>query len=285
MGCLNSTGQFEHWFGNIHLSGPCNRACYFCIGQHMMELDKYNNLDKWPLEGFNEFVEQCNAKNIKEVNLTGSNTDPLLYKHINVLNASLRLEIPWVKIGIRTNGVVAWKKPGILRLFDKVSFSIPSFDYTIYRKIMGYGQPPDIAMILERYRGEKKANIVLSPFSAGNDLNTTIHIFSMRGVTKINLREPYGQPRVGDPFKSREVPLRYTYGMPTYAIKGAEVTYWDVHHVEVESVNLYANGNVSLTYPITKGYIPGDGGEVKDQSHWKEHKRHNPQWINHKANG
>lgn len=41
--------------------------------------------------------------------------------------------------------------------------------------------------------------------------------------------------------------------------------YWDVHHVEVESVNLYANGRVSETYPITEGH--SDKGFV------------NPQWM------
>lgn len=62
MGCLNSEGKFEHWFGNIHLSGRCNRSCYFCIGQHMMVLDKYNVLDKFPLDGLDEFVKQCQEK-------------------------------------------------------------------------------------------------------------------------------------------------------------------------------------------------------------------------------
>ena len=48
----------------------------------------------------------------------------------------------------------------------------------------------------------------------------------------------------------------------------------DVHYVEVESVNLYANGRVSITYPITKGYDPSGvvfpqftfpGGRVHEQ--------------------
>lgn len=44
------------------------------------------------------------------------------------------------------------------------------------------------------------------------------------------------------------------------------VTYWDVHYVEVESVNLYANGLVSETYPVTAGHHPT--GFVLDQSHF-----------------
>ena len=62
MGCLNADSGFSHWFGNIHLSGPCNRACYFCIGQHMMALDPFNNLDEWPLVGLDDFVRKCQER-------------------------------------------------------------------------------------------------------------------------------------------------------------------------------------------------------------------------------
>lgn len=64
MGCLNYNKGFEHWFGNIHLSGPCNRACYFCIGQHMMAVDAENNLNTWPLLGIEEFVVLCQQAGI-----------------------------------------------------------------------------------------------------------------------------------------------------------------------------------------------------------------------------
>src|SRR3990172_8839296 len=105
MGCLNSTGQFEHWFANIHFSGPCNRACYFCIGQHMMALDSLNNLDTWPLKNLDEFIQACKERDISEINLTGSNTDPLLYRHISKLHDYLEHHIPNLVLGVRTNGV------------------------------------------------------------------------------------------------------------------------------------------------------------------------------------
>ncbi len=75
MGCLNDEGQFPHWFGNIHLSGPCNRSCYFCIGQHMMALDKENNLNKTP-ENLGRFIGECTERKVKEVCITGTNTEP-----------------------------------------------------------------------------------------------------------------------------------------------------------------------------------------------------------------
>jgi hypothetical protein len=66
--------------------------------------------------------------------------------------------------------------------------------------------------------------------------------------------------------------------MPTYRWKDMLVTYWDVHYCEVESVNLYANGRVSLTYPITKGH--DYRGKVIPQEQWgAEHGRHVEQWV------
>lgn len=86
-----------------------------------------------------------------------------------------------------------------------------------------------------------------------------------------------GPPRA----ESREVVdveplLLQVLGMPSYNYRGMSVTYWDVHYVEVESVNLYANGSVSITYPITKGYDPS--GLVLDQSHFPGGRIHE-QWL------
>src|SRR5437762_5702074 len=117
MGCLNSEGQFFHWFANIHLSGPCNRACYFCIGQHMMELDPLNNLNLWPLKNIDEFLDCCLDKDVNEINLTGSNTDPLLYNHIPELKAYLEENIPNLIFGIRTNGEFFYCQGGKERLY------------------------------------------------------------------------------------------------------------------------------------------------------------------------
>ena len=148
MGCLNSNGNFNHWFGNIHLSGPCNRACYFCIGQHMMALDSLNNLNKWPLKNIDVFVDECLEKGISEVNVTGSNTDPLLYDHMNELYEYLKDRIPNLKFGLRTNGVLLESRPDRWKMFDKLSISITSLDPEMYCRTMGMGTPPNVEKIL-----------------------------------------------------------------------------------------------------------------------------------------
>lgn len=286
MGCLNSQGQFSHWFGNIHLSGPCNRACYFCIGQHMPGLDPINNLGTWPLPGMDEFLAKCREHGVKEINLTGSDTDPLLYRHLPELTAFLRREIPGAVLGIRTNGILEDRNPALIDLFDKGSISVTSFDQELYKKTMGRGYPPDIEAFLRRHPNFRvKGNVVLCPETVArdnmgrSDLDATLEHFAFNKFKKVNIREPYGQSHIGDPLKGTQFDQIGTiYGMPIYNVYGMQVTYWDVHYVEVESVNLYANANVSVTYPVTKGHDPVLG-TVFDQSNFQIGRQFD-QWKN-----
>lgn len=276
MGCLNSQGQFQHWFANIHLSGPCNRACPFCIGQHMMSLDSYDNLDQWPLENFDEFVKSCLEHGVKDINVTGTNTDPLLYKHTPLLKEALESSIPDLKFGLRTNGVLAQARPDLMKLYDKMSVTVCSFDPTVYKTMMGRGKAPDMETILKQnaHMESIKVNVVLGPentagrtFDPESDIYKTLDHCSKLGVKRVNMREPYGQPHVGDPLKGKAEQIKTTLGMPTYQWGQSEVTWWDVHYVEVESVNLYASGKISVTYPITLGH-DDQAGKVEDQSNF-----------------
>jgi pyruvate-formate lyase-activating enzyme len=292
MGCLNSNQGFSHWFSNIHFSGACNRSCYFCIGQHMMALDPYDNLDKRNLDGFDEFIQKCLEHDIKEVNFTGSNTDPLLYKHQAALIADLHAAISDVKIGLRTNGALILKNPYLWSLYDKASISVTTLDPELYVKTMGQGSPPDLEKIIAlRPSLPLKVNVVLCPEILvpkasdpyqREDLLLTIKKLRQLGIKKINLREPYGQPHIGDPMKRfGMLKTGEVLGMPLYGIGDTDVVYWDVHYVEVESVNLYANGVVSVTYPITKGHDPVTG-DVKDQGNFEKSGRIREQWLNSK---
>ena len=274
MGCLNDR-SFEHWFGNIHLSGPCNRACYFCIGQHMMALDAMNNLKKWPLENIEAFVAQCKARGVKDVNLTGSNTDPLLYRWHHVLTTYLRRKLPGVKLGIRTNGVMTDKFEKLAHLYDKGSVSITSFDPKVYAATMGHGAPPDVERILG-FMKELKVNVVLCPETVGGDLFETLAELERMGVRKINVREPYGQTHIGDPLAGVLERDGTVLDMPAYRLGGASVTYWDVHYVAVSSVNLFAQGRISEEYSVTGGHAPT--GIVRDQSHFGQG-RQQEQWL------
>lgn len=245
----------------------------------MMALDALNNLKQWPLLGLDKFITKCLEYNVTEINLTGTNTEPLLFEHHKKLADTLRERIPDVILGLRTNGALVLNKPHIWNLYDKASITLPSFDQDIYTKQMGKGRVPNIKKILEiKGPQEIKINIVLGPENY-TDITNTLEKLSGLGVKKVNLREPYGQPHVGDPLVDIKERAGEILGMPQYNWNGMRVTYWDVHYVHVESVNLYAQGKVSLTYPITKGH-DDKTGTVMDQSHWKQTGRHNKQWIN-----
>ena len=254
MGCLNDKGQFAHWFGNIHLSGPCNRSCYFCIGQHMMALDSQNNLAKIP-DNLDRFLGLCWEKGVKEICLTGTNTDPLLYKRTRELTNYIKGKMDGTPLAIRTNGV-AYNRMDF-GCFDKASLTICSFNEEINVKMMG-GKGCDLPRILEENPlMDIKVNVVLGPENAEKDVWHTLDCLAYHGVRRVNLREPYGQPHVGNPFaKIGRIREKTVLGMPAYFWGGLEATYWDVHYVEVESVNLYAQGRLSLTYPITQGHDP-----------------------------
>lgn len=241
----------------------------------MMALDPLNVLDTWLLPSLDEFITKCLLQKVTEINVTGSNTDPLLYKHLPELKGYLEKYIPHLTFGIRTNGALILKHPELWSLFDKGSISFPSFRQEVYAKMMGSGQVPDLEKILKDLAWIPKVNIVLGPENLPY-LIETISLLGELGVQKINIREPYGQPHIGDPLTSfSQDSVRF--GMPVYKIHGTEVIYWDVHYVEVESVNLYANGRVSLTYPITKGHIPT--GKVEDQNHFLKSGRVRSQWL------
>ena len=282
MGCLNSEQAQPDWhgFANIHFSGPCNRSCYFCIGQHMMALDPLNNLDQWPPKNLEAFVDECLARNISEVNLTGSNTDPLLYRHTRKLREYLSERIPNLVFGVRTNGAAIFSHQDDWDLFDKGSISYTSADPAIYKKTMGQGNPPNIKSVQRVTKFPLKVNIVLCPEILNGDLEATLNYLAECGIQKVNLREPYGQPHIGNPVEQNPefVRLEDLFGMPRYAYRGMSVVYWDVHYVHVESVNLYANGEVSVDYPVTRGHCRATG-KVEGQENFTKSGRIRPQWV------
>jgi hypothetical protein len=247
----------------------------------MMDLDAYNSLSVHPeeMDGLDEFLRECERRGVSEINLTGTNTDPLLFQHTQELRDYIEDRIYPLRFGLRTNGALASKYPYRWNVFDKASVTVCSVDRDIYAQMMGRGEPPNISEIvaLSEY-DDIKCNIVLGPENTrGADwLDTVLHL-AARGVSRFNLREPYGQPHVGDPCKGKLARVGKVYGQPTYAAPyGARVTYWDVHYCHVESVNLYASGKVSIDYPITRGH--SENGSVVEQSKWT-HGRHRQQWV------
>ena len=284
MGCLNHNIPFSHWYANIHFSGKCNRNCYFCIGQFMEDLDSENNLNLKNLTNIDKFIEECKKKNITEIALTGTNTDPLLYKHISYLKQYLQNKMEVKKFRVTTNGVKILNNLNDWLCFDSASISFASFNKDINYKMMG-GDVIDIEKIYNVTPFDFKINIVLSSYNCNDDLIETIQKLNKIGIKKINLREPYGQPNMQNVlyqlFDKHNIVWdteKSILGNKIANINGTQVCYWDVHYTEVQSINLYASGRISYDYCITLGH--SDNGKVYNQNEFLSEGRKFPQWVN-----
>lgn len=248
----------------------------------MMELDSMNTLNTPPhlMKNLDKFYDQIEERGIKNLYLTGTNTDPSLYKHHKQLTDIFH-GIPGLEIGIRTNGS---SNASNLRHYDNGSLTICSMDYHTNLKMMG-GPPPDLGKIA-LYANLSKWNIntVLGPDNC--KLGEVVRLIAMArkyGISYINLREPYGQQHIGIKVFEDRYFLGPQHGtifegtVPYWEFDGFRVYYWDVHFVGVNSINLYANGRISSKYSVTKGH--SKNGKVQDQTYFEGHKRRNKQWI------
>jgi hypothetical protein len=248
----------------------------------MQALEPFNNLNKENLDGFDDFITKCKEYKITEVALTGSNTDPLLYRFIPSLKDKLQKNLDLQMFRITTNGVRVLNNIDIWKLFDFASITFCSFDRKINQEMMG-GEPVDIKKIIKNTPFDFRINILLSTKNiCNNDLMLTIDKLIEAGTTKINLREPYGQPNMSKAlnlfFKQNNLEFSHKIlGNDALIYKGCEICYWNVHYTEVESVNLYANGKVSDDYPITRGYH--SSGSVLSQDNWSFEGRKYQQWL------
>ena len=142
-------------FANINLLGPCNVDCYFCLGKDIDEVWKYQNQTKvhWSeWENFTEFLQLCKDAGIKNLYVTGQNTDALIYKHLDELIDFLQ-NIKGFDVGIRTNGYLAHRK---LETANKcrrsVGYSIHTLDPDVNWTIMRRKDIPDWEHLLTQSR-------------------------------------------------------------------------------------------------------------------------------------
>jgi hypothetical protein len=151
--------------------------------------------------------------------------------------------------------------------YDKGSLTVCSMTRDINRAMMG-GDPPDVAAVLA-VLPDLKVNVVLGPENFA-DVPYTLRRLYQLGIRRVNLREPFGQRHVGNPIGGRQ--YHDTLGMHTYEWdRGMFVTYWDVHWVQVRSVNLYADGSVSEQYVVADDNRPqstfGVGRQIDQWRH------------------
>ncbi len=247
-------------FANILLSGPCNLRCPHCVGRSLGQGAGLNNLDRWPLAGLDAFCAALRRAGVRQVSLTGTNTDPLLYRHHRRLLARLRELIPGVRLSLHTNGVLAHCRMDVVNSFDRVCVSLPSLRADTCRKMTGRASALDMVAIKRRCRVPLKISTLVTHHNAAEVPGIMARCRDL-GVRRVVLRKLYmpGVPRAGVEVWERTLrwlrpyPRAGTFGgNPVLDMDGLEVTLWDFTRTRLRCLNLFADGTVSSEYELSR---------------------------------
>jgi molybdenum cofactor biosynthesis enzyme MoaA len=233
-------------FGNILFAGPCNLRCPYCIGHQVDPALNRDNLDEFPLRNLARFASLLRSHRVQQVVLTGTTTDPQLYRHEARLIDWLRTQLPGGQLSLHTNGQLALEKMDVFNCYDRVTVSLPSFDPGVYQKMTGSRRVPDLAAIVQAARIPVKVSCVINEHNVGD-----VDVFLARcreiGVRRLVFRRLYGDSR---PWRilSHLAPAGTYRGCPVYDYFGIEVTYWDFDRTASTSLNLFSDGTISTNY-------------------------------------
>lgn len=238
-------------FANILFAGPCNRACPFCIGLEMPGRVNVDNLDRYPLLGQDELVEEVTRRGIRQVVMTGTTTDPQLYRHEERLLDDLRARLhPDTRFSVHTNGALALRKLSAFNAYDRACLSLPSFEPATYEKLMGSRRVPDLERILAAARIPVKVSCVVNEHNVG-EIDAFVRRCRALGVQRLVLRRLYGETRRWRLVE--DLPLVGSFrGNPVRDCDGMEVTDWDFDATEMDSVNLFADGTIGTSYLLAR---------------------------------
>jgi MoaA/NifB/PqqE/SkfB family radical SAM enzyme len=249
-------------FANILFGGRCNARCPYCIGKQIDPSLNRDNLALYPPRNLDRFLSLILEHQVRQVVLTGTNTDPQLYRHEGRLLAYLRRALPaGTAFSLHTNGRLALGKMALINAYDRVAISIPSFDADVYERMMGVSGVPDLGAILSRAKVPVKVSCVVTDDNRG-DVPRFLEECHSLGVRRLVLRKLMGEGRSWhDLIRLEDVgpAFRGIYrGNPVYAWGDMEVTLWDFGRTEIRSLNLFSSGTISTAYLLTEAHAPGE---------------------------
>lgn len=265
----------RYHFANILFAGPCNRACPWCIGERLPDRVNVDNLDVFPPRGIDAFVAAVNEHAIGEVVLTGTVTDPQLYRHEAALLRLLRARLHvGARLSVHTNGVLTLKKLQTFNAYDRACISFPSFVPSTYARMMGSPKVPDLATIVLRATIPVKVSAVVDAPNVV-EIPTFLEECARIGVKRVVLRRLFEDP-VRWPILDNLTASRAFRGNPVYDVHGMEVTVWDFDDAKLESLNLFADGTVGSSYLLTNTVELGLGRAKKEDRRKRDRDRAPP---------
>jgi len=257
-------------FANINLLGPCNVDCYFCLGKDINNIfEQYNHVkthfSKW--ENFRPFINKLHKLGIKNLYITGQNTDALIYKYLDELIDYLQ-GLYGFDVGIRTNGYLAGGKfKTINKCRRSVGYSIHSLDPETNWKIMRRRDIPDWKNILNSTI-QSRVSIVLNRYNEKEFPSLLKFISNHKGVKYIQVRRICTDTRdkefeediavyenMFNRYSNTYDISRYFYGAECFNIYGKEVVFWRTVKTDIGSVNYYTDGTYTEDYFIIEGYL------------------------------
>jgi MoaA/NifB/PqqE/SkfB family radical SAM enzyme len=247
-------------FANILFSGRCNARCPFCIGRQVDPRLNEDNLRIFPPRNLDRLIELIGQQEIRQVILTGTDTDPQLYWHEEELLRLLREQTPpGTRLILHTNGRLALHKIGIFNQYDRVSISFPSFNPGTYRKMMGVPHPPELGEIMRRAATPVKISCVVTEMNMGEMGDFLAGCLDL-GVRRLVLRKLYAEKLSWKALLPGDLKLfkagEYR-GNPVYHYQDMEITLWDFAGTESTSINLFSSGVISDQYLLPKTEVAG----------------------------
>ncbi len=235
-------------FANILLTGPCNQRCPHCIGRALAARALPDNLDRFPPLNLEPFLALLVREGIREISLTGTNTDPQLYPHEAALLDRLRDRLPGVRVSLHTNGRLALAKIDVFNRYDRATISVPSFRPETIRRMTGCDGGPDLAAILRQAVIPVKISTLVTQDNR-REIPEIISRCRELAVRRLVLRRLYGETQPEDFFPGC-TPVRMFAGNPVFDMDGLEVTVWDFARSTLWCLNLFSDGTISRDYRL-----------------------------------
>lgn len=275
---MKNRNRMPPTFANINLLGKCNVDCFFCLGKDLSEhFDKYNQLKDHYIgwRNFAKFVYLCKKDGIKNIYITGQNTDALLYSELKGLIRFLQ-KAHGFNVGIRTNGYMfeknLEKNPMLISTVNNckasVGISIHTLNPDTNMKIMGTKHIPDWDWILPQINN-LRISIVINRYNHVEVVASLLAYLSQyKNIRYIQLRKVSTDTRyeqLEEDMKAFDLVSKYIhqeneptgkfYDADVFEIMGKEVVLWPTVSTSINSYNYFTDGTISKEYFIIEGYL------------------------------
>jgi MoaA/NifB/PqqE/SkfB family radical SAM enzyme len=234
-----------HDFAQLLFGGPCNLRCPDCIGRRLRP-EVPDTLAAWPPPGLGRLLAAVRAGGLRELSLSGVNTDPLLYRPLGRLLRLLRRALPGVRVSLHTNGRLLLARREELGGLDRLSVSIPSLRPETCLRMTGSAEVPDLADVQRRLGLPLKVSVLLSPHNRQELPELLAHVRAA-GVRRVALRQRLGAPDPYDPLPGLR-PAGWFAGNPVYELGGLEVSVWNFARTTLSALSLLPDGRLEDGY-------------------------------------